>query len=256
MSVTKRNGRREPVDLNKIVRAVQRNCDGLHAVDPMRVATRTISGLYDGATTRELDELSIRTAALLTAEEPEYGRLAARLLADYIDKEVAGQEIHAFSQSMLRGHEVGLINDRLLGFVQANARKFNDAHRRLARPALRLLRPAHAVRPLPAAPPAHAQGHRDAAAVLPAHRLRAERGRARGAGAVPAHGATWTTCPVSPTLFNAGTTHEQLSSLLPARLAAGFAGIDLPELRRHRPAVASSAAASASASPACVRAAR
>ena len=44
MSVTKRNGGQEPVDLNKIVRAVQRNCEGLHAVDPMRVATRTISG--------------------------------------------------------------------------------------------------------------------------------------------------------------------------------------------------------------------
>src|SRR5690606_3624400 len=100
---------------------------GLHAVEPMRVATRTISGLYDGATTRELDELSIRTAALLTGEEPEYARLAARLLSSVIAKEVSGQEIHAFSQSVARGHEVGLINDRLLGFVQANARKLNDA---------------------------------------------------------------------------------------------------------------------------------
>jgi ribonucleoside-diphosphate reductase alpha chain len=71
MRVTKRNGA-EPVDLNKIVRAVTACAEGLHAVDPMRVATRTISGLYDGATTRELDELSIRTAALLTGEEPEY----------------------------------------------------------------------------------------------------------------------------------------------------------------------------------------
>ncbi|MGN0862334.1 MAG: ATP cone domain-containing protein, partial [Stenotrophomonas koreensis] len=106
MGVTKRNGSIEPVDLNKIVRAIQRCCDGLHAVDPMRVATRTISGLYNGATTAELDELSIRTAALLIGEEPEYGRLAARLLANFIAKEVSGQEIHAFSQSVSRGHEV------------------------------------------------------------------------------------------------------------------------------------------------------
>ena len=49
--------------------------------------------------------MSIRTAALLTAEEPEYGRLAARLLAGVIEKEVAGIEIHAFSQSVQRGHE-------------------------------------------------------------------------------------------------------------------------------------------------------
>ena len=127
MGVTKRNGSIEPVDLNKIVRAIGRCCDGLHAVDPMRVATRTISGLYNGATTAELDELSIRTAALLIGEEPEYGRLAARLLANFIAKEVSGQGIHAFSQSVTHGHEVGLINDRLLEFVQVNARKLNDA---------------------------------------------------------------------------------------------------------------------------------
>src|SRR3546814_7997009 len=110
-----------------MVRAVQACGEGLHAVDPMRVATRTISGLYDGASTRELDELSIRTAALLTAEEPEYCRLAARLLAGVIAKEAAGQEIHAVSQAIARGHAVGLINERLLGFVQASARQPHDA---------------------------------------------------------------------------------------------------------------------------------
>ncbi|QIK80871.1 ribonucleoside-diphosphate reductase subunit alpha [Lysobacter sp. HDW10] len=127
MRVRKRNGQSELVDLNKIVRAITRAADGLHAIDPMRVATRTISGLYDGATTRELDELSIRTAASLTGEEPEYGKLAARLLTEVIEKEVASQEIHAFSQSVMRGHETGLINDRLLDFVQNNARKLNAA---------------------------------------------------------------------------------------------------------------------------------
>ncbi len=127
MTVTKRDGRREPVDLDKIVRAVRRCSDGLHAVDPLRVATRTISGLYDGASTRELDDLSIRTAALLTAEEPEYGRLAARLLAQVIDKDVAGAGIHAFSQAVAQAHALGLANDRLLGFVEAHARKLNDA---------------------------------------------------------------------------------------------------------------------------------
>ena len=63
MRVTKRNGSSEPVDVNKIVRAVGRCCAGLNDVDPLRVATKTISGLYDGATTRELDRLSIQTAA-------------------------------------------------------------------------------------------------------------------------------------------------------------------------------------------------
>ncbi|HEV2702069.1 MAG TPA: ATP cone domain-containing protein, partial [Steroidobacteraceae bacterium] len=52
MGVTKRNGSSEPVDVNKIVRAVTRCCEGLHDVDPMRVALKAIAGLYDGATTR------------------------------------------------------------------------------------------------------------------------------------------------------------------------------------------------------------
>ena len=59
-----------------------RCCVGLTDVDPMRVATRTISGLYDGATTRELDQLSIQTAAAHITEEPQYARLAARLPGD------------------------------------------------------------------------------------------------------------------------------------------------------------------------------
>ncbi len=126
MRVRKRNGDLEPVDVNKIVRAVERCSEGLPRVDPMRIATRTISGLCDGATTEELDELSIRTAAAFIVEEPNYSRLAARLLATVIDKEVRNQDIHSFSQSIATGHEEGLIGDKAAGFVSDNARKLND----------------------------------------------------------------------------------------------------------------------------------
>ena len=91
MRVKKRNGNLEAVDVNKIVKAVSRCCKGLSCVDPLRVATKTISGLYDGATTVELDLLSIQTAALLTTEEPGYSMLAARLLSNVIQKEVENQ---------------------------------------------------------------------------------------------------------------------------------------------------------------------
>jgi|TARA_B100001971_G_scaffold40425_1_gene35504 ribonucleoside-diphosphate reductase alpha chain len=126
MRVRKRNGDLEPVDVNRIVRAVERCSEGLPGVDPMRIATRTISGLCDGATTEELDELSIRTAAAFIVEEPNYSRLAARLLATVIDKEVRNQDIHSFSQSIATGHDEGLIGDEVAGFVSDNARKLND----------------------------------------------------------------------------------------------------------------------------------
>ncbi len=211
MSVTKRNGSTEPVDLNKIVRAIQRCCEGLHAVDPMRVATRTISGLYNGASTQELDELSIRTAALLIGEEPEYGRLAARLLANFIGKEVSGQEIHAFSQSVGRGHEVGLINDRLLNFVQVNARKLNDAidpgyDLNFDYFGLRTLYDRYLLR------------HPHTRKVIETPQQFFLRIASALSEDVPEALALYQRLgsldylPSSPTLFNAGTSHEQLSS--------------------------------------------
>ena len=127
MRVEKRDGTFEPVDLNKIVRAVARCAVGLDNVDPMRVATRTISALVDGATTEELDNLSIRTAAAFIAEEPNYSRLAARLLSTVIDKEIQNQNIYSFSQSVAVGHEQGIINDETAAMVATNFRKLNDA---------------------------------------------------------------------------------------------------------------------------------
>ncbi|MFC3504049.1 ribonucleoside-diphosphate reductase subunit alpha [Micromonospora krabiensis] len=127
MQVHKRNGDSEPVDVNKIVKAVERWVADLDEVDPLRVATKTISGLYDGATTAELDKLSIQTAAELIGEEPQYSKLAARLLAAFVDKEVRGQGVASFSQSVRYAHGLGLIGDDTAAFVARNARKLDDA---------------------------------------------------------------------------------------------------------------------------------
>jgi ribonucleoside-diphosphate reductase alpha chain len=127
MQVRKRNGSLEPADVNKIVRAVERCCGGLRSVDPIRIASKTIGGLFNGATTKELDLLSIQTAASLIAEEPEYSKLAARLLDGFIAKEVANQDIHSFSQSIAIGRQHGLVSKDTAAFVALNSRKLNDA---------------------------------------------------------------------------------------------------------------------------------
>ncbi len=127
MRVRKRNGSLEPVDVNKIVNAVARAAEGLLGVDPLTVSTRTIAALADGATTRELDELSIRTAAGLIVEEPNYSKLAARMLATYIDKEVRNQNIPWFSEAMETGHRLGLIGDETAEFVRAHSPGLNAA---------------------------------------------------------------------------------------------------------------------------------
>jgi len=211
MQVTKRSGAREPVDLNKIVRAVSRCCEGLADAEPMRVALKTIAGLYDGATTRELDELSIRTAASFIAEEPEYSKVAARLLAGYIDKEVQGLGVYSFSQSIRLGFDAGLINERVLAFVEANARKLNDA-----------VDPRHTLRfeyfGLRTLYDRYLLKHPTQRQVIesPQHFwLRVACSLSEGvADAIELYGlfARLDYVPSSPTLFNSGTRHEQLSS--------------------------------------------
>lgn len=117
MRVKKRDGTLEPVDVTKIVERVNRCGQGLSQIDPLRVATKAISGLYDGATTKELDNLCIQTASLLIGEDPEYSRLAARLLSTYIDEEVKSQKIGSFADSVQFGFKNGLLSEELLNFV-------------------------------------------------------------------------------------------------------------------------------------------
>ena len=211
MQVRKRNGDTEPVDVMKIVRAVERWCDDLAEVDPMAIATRTISGLYDGATTAELDRLSIQTAAGMTAAEPEYSRLAARLLSNYIDKEVRGQQIASFSQAVRLGHLEGLIGDETAAFVEANARKLDHAvdvgnDRRFEYFGLRTVYDRYLLR--------HPET-RDVIETPQYWLLRVACGLAhtpREAIAFYRLMASLAYLPSSPTLFNSGTRHTQMSS--------------------------------------------
>ena len=211
MRVRKRNGDLEEVDVNKIVNAVARCAEGLMGVDPMRVATRTISALADGATTRELDELSIRTAAGLIVEEPRYSRLAGRLLATYIDKEVRNQNIPWFTESVIRGHELGVVGDAALAFVLDNASTLNAAinsgrDKNFEFFGLRTVYDRYLLR--------HPET-RDVIETPQYFFLRVACGLSQNVDEAVAFYDLMSSLaylPSSPTLFNSGTTHQQLSS--------------------------------------------
>ena len=127
MHVRKRNGSTEAVDLNKIVGSISRVCADLGNIDVFKVATKTVGGLVDGVSTRELDLLSIRNAVGLIIEDPIYSKVAARLLSNFILKEIDGQDIQSFSQSIQIGYDQGLINKTVYDLVMANKRKLNAA---------------------------------------------------------------------------------------------------------------------------------
>ena len=88
MFVIKRDGRKEPVKFDKITARIQRQCYGLDPVyvNSIQLAMKVINGVYDGVSTSELDNLSAEIAATLTSSHPDYALLASRIAISNLQK--------------------------------------------------------------------------------------------------------------------------------------------------------------------------
>lgn len=81
--VTKRNGDRVPVSFDAILQRVRKLSDGLEHVNPDLVAQKVCNQLQDGMATSKLDEFAAETCAMMQARyHPNYGKLAARIVID------------------------------------------------------------------------------------------------------------------------------------------------------------------------------
>ena len=89
MTVTKRDGSKESVSLDKITNRVSILATGL-LIDPIVVAQKAIPGLYNEITTTEIDNYLAETSAALTVEHPDYSNLAARIKSNALHKETPG----------------------------------------------------------------------------------------------------------------------------------------------------------------------
>ena len=89
MFVVKRDGRKVPVQFDKITSRIARLCYGLDAkhIDPVKITQRIISGVYEGVTTIELDNLAAETCAYMTTVHPDYAVLAARIAISNLHKQ-------------------------------------------------------------------------------------------------------------------------------------------------------------------------
>ena len=148
----------------------------------------------------------------MTGEEPQYSRLAARLLAGYIDKEVRGQGIASFSQSVSLGHAEGLIGDADRDVRQGQRPQARRRRRRTARTwefeyfGIKTVYDRYLLR------------HPSTRLVIETPQyflLRVACGLSR----TPAEAigfyrlmSSLAYLPSSPTLFNSGTSHPQMSS--------------------------------------------
>lgn len=124
MQVKKRDGRLEPVSMDKVLKRIEYQMTGLNKkfVEPILVAQKVVQGLYDGVTTVELDNLAAETAAGLTGTHPDYSTLASRIALSNLYKETP----NTFSEA------IGFINNNskrldlyFCNIVQANAEEIN-----------------------------------------------------------------------------------------------------------------------------------
>ncbi|AWT45400.1 MULTISPECIES: ribonucleoside-diphosphate reductase subunit alpha [Streptomyces] len=93
--------------------------------DPGRVAAAALRGRSARADEAELRELATEAAAGLISEDPAYSRLAARLLTRTIRAEAASQGVTTFTESVAVGHREGLIADRTAEFVRLHAERLD-----------------------------------------------------------------------------------------------------------------------------------
>jgi len=116
ITVTKRDGRIENIDLEKIQRVVGWAAEGLSNVSALQVELQTKIQLYNGIRTAEIHETIIKSAADLISEEaPDYQFLAARLAIFHLRKMAFGQfdppHLHAHVQRLT---ELGKYDRNLL----------------------------------------------------------------------------------------------------------------------------------------------
>lgn len=124
MEVLKRDGSSEPVKLDKITARIKKQTYDLNPdyVDYMEVVKKTISGLHDGITTTELDNLAAETAASLSSVHPDYSLLGSRIAITRLYKGLD----KPFSKNSKRIYEVGLLSEETYETIKANARKINS----------------------------------------------------------------------------------------------------------------------------------
>ncbi len=109
LQVTKRDGSRAPLDLDKIHKVLTWATDGLDNISVSEVELRAQIQLMEGISTSDIHETLIKSAAdLITEETPDYQYMAARLNIFHLRKKAFGQ----FEPPTLYSHVAKLVDSQ------------------------------------------------------------------------------------------------------------------------------------------------
>ena len=92
IEVVKRNGSKEPLNLEKLHKMTFEACEGLSSVSASQIEMNSGIQFYDGVSTKDIQDILVKSAAdLISLDTPNYQFAAARLLLFALRKEVMGQ---------------------------------------------------------------------------------------------------------------------------------------------------------------------
>jgi ribonucleoside-diphosphate reductase alpha chain len=219
-NVKKRNGRLQKLDINKINLCAERACYKLDNVSASEVVLDAHVQFYDKITTKEIDKALILSARQKIEKEPNYNYVASKLLLFNIHKEVFGSSVdkdafdHQYRLSFVRNIKTlvkeNILSEDLLDFDLKELSSVLDLERdfKFKYLGLQTLYDRYLLR---------IDGRRMEAPQ--SFWMRVSMGLAlneknKEKKAIEFYEAIsqFLLCPSTPTLFNSGTTHSQLSS--------------------------------------------
>jgi ribonucleoside-diphosphate reductase alpha chain len=120
------NGERKELNIKHVYAVIQTACEGLLEVNPKLILDEALKNLYDGVSEDEVFKSVILAARLLIESEPAYNSVTARLLMHTIRKEVIGREVSQneandlyktyFAEYIQKGIQAELLDPRLAEF--------------------------------------------------------------------------------------------------------------------------------------------
>ncbi len=124
LHVTRADGSRAPLDLDRMATLVHTACIGLEAdTDPAAILGDTLKNLYDGVSEAEVGRAVVMCARQMIERDPAYDKVTARLLLDSIRGEVLGRHVaqtdmaalyaDTFPGAIQRGIQAELLDPRL-----------------------------------------------------------------------------------------------------------------------------------------------
>ena len=128
IKIKKRDGRLEPLDIDKIHFVVEEACEGLSGVSSSQIEINANIQFYDGMTTKEVQQILVKSANdLISLEAPNYQYAAARLLSYDVRKEAHGQyEYMPLLKLILRNIKAGVYDRGIVEkYTKTDIKKMN-----------------------------------------------------------------------------------------------------------------------------------